>query len=237
MTYQAGITRFSAGRFALALLAALALFMVFAFSTVPVTYADGSGSPVECDGKAENVEGSITGTDDSATATAPEGQVVLGVCIKAGQLHTGPLGDADSNDCYTISGVGTASATVTRIGDGPDCQGISHIDAVFGSAPGDDDDDDDDDTGDDDDDDDTGDDDDDDDTGDDDDDDDTGDDDDDDDTGGGNPPPGEGTLGGNPPTPDTAMSGPTDAIVPMLVGLFVLAAFGGLTALRLARRP
>ena len=226
MTYQTDINRFSAGRIAIALLASLTLFMVFAFSSARVVFADGDGSPAECL-SGDNVDGSIGGTDDSATATAPEGQVVEGICIKAGQLHTGPLTDADSSDCYTITGVGTASATVTRTGDGPDCQAISHIDAVFGTPSGDDDDDtgdDDDDTGDDDDD-----------TGDDD---DTADDDDDDGVAGGNPTPSQrsGTLGGNP-VPNTATTQPSDMVLPTLLTLMVLAGLGGLTALRLARRP
>ena len=221
MTYQVGLHRSSAGRIAFALFATLAIFMVFAFTNARIVSADGAGSPDECLGGA-TVTGSIQGTDDEVTFTAPDGQVVSGVCIKSGQLHTAPLTDADSNDCYTISGVGTDTVTVTRIGDGPDCQAISHVDATLTSAPGDDDDDDDvdyvadddDDTGDDDDD-------------------DTGDDD--DDTSGGTPPRG-GTAGGNPPSPNTAMEPPSDPVIPMLGGLFALAAFAGLTVLRLARR-
>jgi hypothetical protein len=46
--------------------------------------------------------------------------------------------DADGTvaGCYQVQGVsGTgASVTVTRIGDGPSCQGISHVDIVLGSA-------------------------------------------------------------------------------------------------------
>jgi MYXO-CTERM domain-containing protein len=52
---------------------------------------------------------------------------------------------------------------------------------------------------------------------------------------GGNPTPRDGTLGGNP-VPNTATTQPTNAVVPTLLALFVLAGLGGLTALRLARR-
>jgi hypothetical protein len=237
MTYQTGINRISAGRIAIALLASLAIFMVFAFSSARVVFADGSGSPAACEtedkftpsgGEGSDEEG---GPDRSVTITADEGEVITAVCIKSGSKafggnkHSDVISQDGLHDCYTVAGLGTNEVTVTAA-DSSDCQGISHVDFTTGPGTGDDDDDDDDDdTGDDDDDDD------DDDTGDDDD-----DDDDDDGVAGGNPTPRDGTLGGNP-VPDTAMTGPSDVIVPTLLTLFVLAGLGGLTALRLARRP
>ena len=48
--------------------------------------------------------------------------------------------------------------------------------------------------------------------------------------------PREGTLGGSS-VPGTATTGRNDMIVRTLLTLFVVAGLGGLTALRLARRP
>jgi hypothetical protein len=96
--------------------------------------ADGEGSPSECDSDPGSVNGGVTGTDDLVTASAPSGNVVTGVCIKAGQLHTGPLANGTHFACYVVSGVGTQTVTVTRVGSGPDCQAISHIDVLFERA-------------------------------------------------------------------------------------------------------
>lgn len=91
-------------------------------------YADGNGSPDEC-----KTGVSVEGNEDSLTYTTNEGTIEF-VCIKSGANmftdgHSGQLGNGTHADgCYTISGVGTASVTVTRNGDGPNCQGLSHID-------------------------------------------------------------------------------------------------------------
>jgi hypothetical protein len=110
--------------------------------------ADGQGSPAACN-DGPNVDGNISpDSDDLATHTVAAGNVVTGVCIKSGQElgHTGPLanGTYDGNGnpvapgsptaCYTVSGVGTPTVTVTRVGDGSDCQAISHIDVLFEKA-------------------------------------------------------------------------------------------------------
>lgn len=76
-----------------------------------------------------------------ATYTAPNGQIVTGVCIKAGNK---PFGDGHSdiltngtydNGCFTVSGVGTQTVTVVRNFDSNTCQGISHIDVYVSSQP------------------------------------------------------------------------------------------------------
>lgn len=109
--------------------------------------ADGEGSSTECLGTTANVEGSIGGTDnggseDLATFDAGAGNIVEGVCIKSGEnmfegnKHSAVLGNGTyENGCYTVTGVGTQSVTVTRIGSGPNCQGISHIDAIISEVP------------------------------------------------------------------------------------------------------
>jgi len=90
--------------------------------------ADGFGSPAEC----------MTGLKDSSDSNlvvldAGSGKVIDFVCIKAGQLHTGPLGNgfhagASLSDCYEVTGVGSPTVTIKRHLSGPGCQGISHID-------------------------------------------------------------------------------------------------------------
>lgn len=109
-----------------------------------VAYANGNGSPEACSSNpnvnpnASNVKGSQEGSEDLVTTDAGTGNIVTGVCIKSGnnsfdgEKHSGVLGNGiHDNGCYQVSGVGTQVATVTRIGDGNDCQGISHIDVLF----------------------------------------------------------------------------------------------------------
>jgi hypothetical protein len=87
--------------------------------------------------------GSVTGTDDLVTSTVEADEVVTGVCIKSGanmfppDTHSGVLDNGTyENDCYQVSGVGTQTVTVTRIGTpSSTCQAISHIDVVFEQAP------------------------------------------------------------------------------------------------------
>lgn len=100
------------------------MLAVFAFGlAAPRADASGSGSPAEC-----KTGHQAAGTQDAMTYTAPAGYTVTGVCIKAGQLHTGLLGNG-AGVCYTVAGVGSQTATVTRTGTpGPQCQGISHVD-------------------------------------------------------------------------------------------------------------
>jgi hypothetical protein len=120
------------------LLAGLALY---AGPTAPgssdIAYADGG----DCE---DSDTGSINSTNDNlASFSAPTGEVVTAVCIKAGNDHSGDLTQngnysttfaflgAGTATCYfTVSGVGTNDVTVTRNGT---CSGlgngISHIDA------------------------------------------------------------------------------------------------------------
>ena len=99
------------------------------------TFGSGAGSPAECNTGIE-----IKG-DPTASHTAPPGQIVTGVCIKAGTLHTGLLGNgtfpgASVSNCYQVTGVETQTVTVTRIGtEGPGCQAIGHVDVKTGPAP------------------------------------------------------------------------------------------------------
>ena len=60
--------------------------------------------------------------------------IVDGVCLKAGNTEKHTFFDADvTTECYAISGIGTSAVTVTRLGEGSECQGISHIDVTLRS--------------------------------------------------------------------------------------------------------
>jgi hypothetical protein len=146
-SYEQGRVLAGAG-VALAMLGALLLVASLWGSGSTPASADGQGSPAACN-DGPNVDGNISpDSDDLATHTVAAGNVVTGVCIKSGQElgHTGPLanGTYDGNGnpvapgsptaCYTVSGVGTQTVTVRRVGSGPDCQAISHIDVPFEMA-------------------------------------------------------------------------------------------------------
>ena len=76
---------------------------------------------------------------DLATFTAPVGSTITAACIKSGQVHSGQLGNGTYGSpfaagCYIVSGVGSETVTVIRIGAGPTCQEISHIDAYYSAV-------------------------------------------------------------------------------------------------------
>ncbi len=65
-----------------------------------------------------------------------EGEVVSGICVKAGTDAWG-VGDGDRGDgagCYTFSGLGTSTGSVSGGGTGPDCKDISY--SAFYCEPG-----------------------------------------------------------------------------------------------------
>jgi hypothetical protein len=89
--------------------------------------------PVAAQGQGTCIEGGtkIDNPGDSEVIEAPAGSVITQVAIKAGRdcFFFPPL---TSNDCYTVSGLGTSTVTITRIGSGPDCKEISHIEFTTG---------------------------------------------------------------------------------------------------------
>lgn len=138
--YQASVrsTTAGTGKTLLAIVAILSLLLsMFALTAQPVS-ADGQGSPTECLDTTAGVTGSINSTSDNlATFTAPTGEVVTGVCIKAGSFHSnvistnGPV----TGTCYVVAGIGSPTVTVTRSGTAGECSGLSHIDVVTAPAP------------------------------------------------------------------------------------------------------
>jgi hypothetical protein len=106
-------------------------------------YADGSGSPSACKEQTNptGIDGSVGNNANFVSKTAPTGKIITGVCIKSGNnmfipnKHSGVLGNNTyENGCYTVAGVGTSTASVTRNFDTNLCQGISHIDFIYGTA-------------------------------------------------------------------------------------------------------
>ncbi len=109
------------------------------------TFLDDAG-PAACNGGPTDTSqpGSQYVIDGSSTPAVPTGEIVTGICIKAGtnsfgtDQHSGLItvdGTYGNNSCYTVSGIGTDTVTITRVFAGPTCKDISHIDFFTASAP------------------------------------------------------------------------------------------------------
>jgi hypothetical protein len=83
------------------------------------------------------------GPDGNAVVSAPAGEVVTRVAVKAGTVcwFTPPEVSGtytitvNGAACYVVAGLGTDVATVTRVGSGPTCKDISHVELIDGVAP------------------------------------------------------------------------------------------------------
>ncbi|HEY6609033.1 MAG TPA: hypothetical protein VI277_07555 [Candidatus Limnocylindria bacterium] len=122
----------------LAVLAILSLAAASVALLAPaLVSASGSGSPDACITAHDPDSDDLGQSENLITYTAPSSYTITGVCIKSGDnmfdgnKHSGVLGNGTYEDgCYEVSGVGTNSVTVTRLGEGPYCQGLSHVDIV-----------------------------------------------------------------------------------------------------------
>jgi hypothetical protein len=96
-----------------------------------------SSTPALAQGAGNCLGGDATKVEnpgDTETLTAPAGQVITRVAIKAGNACI--IFDSDATmGCYTVSGIGTNSVLVTRSGSGPTCKEISHIEFLTSTAP------------------------------------------------------------------------------------------------------
>jgi hypothetical protein len=100
------------------------------FSSSPALAGPGGGTGNCLGGDATKVEN----PGDTTTLTAPAGQVITQVAIKAGTACI--ILDSDATvGCYTVSGIGTSTVIVTRSGSGPTCKEISHIEFITSTAP------------------------------------------------------------------------------------------------------
>lgn len=114
----------------------LVLLLIAVLSVAALTLGFGLGTASGSDPHGACGDGvvSIVGSADLVTYDASP-NLVDGVCVKAGNIQLHTLYTADfTNACYAVTGIGTSVVTVTRLGEGRECQGISHID-VTTSAP------------------------------------------------------------------------------------------------------
>jgi len=71
----------------------------------------------------------------TVTINADVGYVINSVTVKAGSEQSSDSPCTTFNQdgtylCYAISGIGTSSVTVTKVGTGPGCKDISHLEAI-----------------------------------------------------------------------------------------------------------
>lgn len=76
----------------------------------------------------------------SVTINADAGFIIKSVTVKAGsdESTSDPCTTFTQNGtfaCYAVSGLGTGSVTVTKVGSGPDCKDISHLEAIEVTPP------------------------------------------------------------------------------------------------------
>jgi hypothetical protein len=108
-----------------------ALFGGGVFSSSPAFAGPGGGATGNCLGGGAT---KIENPDDATTITAPAGQVITQVAVKAGTQCF--IFDSDGTQgCYTVTGLGTATVEVTREGSGPTCKEISHIEFITSTGP------------------------------------------------------------------------------------------------------
>jgi hypothetical protein len=83
------------------------------------------------------------GPGGDAAVTAPNGMVVTRIAVKAGQTCvftpetvTGTYTIAvEGAPCYVVTGLGSGAVTVARVGDGPACKDISHVEFTAAAKP------------------------------------------------------------------------------------------------------
>ncbi|HLB27299.1 MAG TPA: hypothetical protein VJN32_06585, partial [Dehalococcoidia bacterium] len=108
------------------------------------TFLDDAGPPECSGGPTDSTQpGNEYVIDGSSTPPVPAGDVVTSICIKSGtdtfgtDAHSGLItadGVYGNDGCFTVSGIGTSSVTVTR-GASPPCKDISHVDFFTDPAP------------------------------------------------------------------------------------------------------
>jgi hypothetical protein len=114
--------------------AALPVLLALGYLAGSVVAGPGLAGPGGGGGQGNCLDGAnqVEDPGDTLTINAPTGQTVGQVAIRAeSDKEEGfecflypPL---TSGPCYTVSGLGTAVVRVRRIGSGPDCKEISHV--------------------------------------------------------------------------------------------------------------
>lgn len=77
--------------------------------------------------------------DETDPYTYTSDQIITKVIVKAGSQNQGEAcftftADGD-NGCYQVTGIGTTTVTVTKIGSGPECKDISHVEFYADNGP------------------------------------------------------------------------------------------------------
>jgi len=99
--------------------------------TSPTAAVGAEDDQLQAKGTTQCVAGGIKDETAPFTATAPAGEVVTAVCVKAG---TETIAVTADNTCYSVSVFGTTEATVTKIGSGKNCKDISYA-TFYTQAP------------------------------------------------------------------------------------------------------
>ena len=118
----------------LVFVATISLPLVLLGLSMRLAWADGG----DCEDASQGSIGpSSSDSDGGLVASWTEtGQVITKVCVKAGRPHHQYTSNVNDG-CYEISGMGTDTVTVTRVNEGPECKGISHIDVYWEGGQGD----------------------------------------------------------------------------------------------------
>lgn len=107
------------------------IFLSFSVGVAKV-YSQGQGNCLNPDTPGfikEDTGGTIV------TIVADSGHIITSVTVKAGSEQssdsTCTTYTADGTySCYAVSGLGTGSVTVTKVGSGSECKDISHLEAI-----------------------------------------------------------------------------------------------------------
>jgi hypothetical protein len=111
-----------------ALMTMLALGLTAAFVIGgPVASAQGKGTCIEGGTKIDN-----PGNFEVINVSG-----ITQVSVKAGNdcFYYPPDAGQQTSTCYTVTGLGTSTVTVTKVGAGPVCKDISHIEYTTGTTP------------------------------------------------------------------------------------------------------
>lgn len=117
------------------------LFGLVVFLTICLILAAISPLPASAEGQGNCLNPDTPGfiKEDTGgvtvTISADLGFIINSVTVKAGSEQSSDgscttFTQDGTYACYAISGIGTSSVTVTKVGSGPDCKDISHLEAI-----------------------------------------------------------------------------------------------------------
>lgn len=114
-------------------IALLGLFTVsFQKNVFASTQVGGQLNGYQCDGSKTNPW--KTTNEGESTVTLPLGDVIATIDVKAGNNCVPVYPSNSASTCYSVS-VNGNTATITKIGSGPSCKDISHLEGTYSVAP------------------------------------------------------------------------------------------------------